>query len=667
MDMIKNICKNIIRDVVRHVSTIIIAVMCIFPSCNDYLDVVPDKSKTMESIFSIRDEAYAALAKAYGYLPADGKTTYSTWLLGDEWVNDLYGNTHEEWWLPIRIMQGQGRQTATNPILGTWSGTNGGNKLYEGINVCNIFISKIDEVKDMDASEKADWKAQVVFLKAYYHFLLLQKYGPVVIMDKIVSPDDEPSSLYVSRNKIDDCFDYIVRTIDGAIPNLKTRRDDSDLGQIDKLGATAIKARVLLYRASPFYSGNGDYVDFYDHDGKPFFPQDDAATTKAKWNDAVKAINEAITLCETNQVAMFTYTKKKALDDADAAEANADNMNTLYNLRMVICDPWNSELIWGNSNVNPTNSDMFSDANIMLPASFTGKIVTSPSYCKNELAATYKTIERYYTKNGLPLDEDNTFDRSTMHELTRTPDTAKTKEYLGFLQSNVETIKLYLNREPRFYANLGITGGYWRSHGECIPTTFYNNGNGGKLNNLNTNYFWTAIGAQKVVHIDNKSGDPRRIQPYPIPIIRLADLYLMKAEALNEYNAGPTPEVYAAINKVRKRAGIPDVEVSYTSAFAKTPGRHTNYKGMKEIIAEERKVEFAFEGHIFWDMIRTKKAPDEFSSPVLGWDCLSTEGAEFFKRLIPLQARLFSLRDNLWPIDTNELNKNSNLIQNPGW
>jgi hypothetical protein len=256
-----------------------------------------------------------------------------------------------------------------------------------------------------------------------------------------------------------------------------------------------------------------------------------------------------------------------------------------------------------------------------------------------------------------------------MHEFTHTPATTDPEyaETRGILQPNAETINLYLNREPRFYANVGITGGYWRAHSVRIATTFYASGAGGMYYDIPLNFFWTAIGAQKQVHIDSKSSGDVDIVAYPIPIIRLADLYLMKAEALNESIEAPNAEVYAAINKVRKRAGIPTVEEAYNGSFV-TPeaiGKHTRKTGMREIIRQERMVEFAFEGSIFWDMIRYRKAPEEFSSPVVGWN-YGAQGADFFNLKV-LQARMFTLRDCLWPIDTNELDKNSNLIQNPGW
>jgi hypothetical protein len=559
--------------------------------------------------------------------------------------------------------------STTTPMLGTWSGTGSGKPLYVGINTCNIFIDMIDGVEDMEANEKADWKAQALFLKAYYHFMLLQQYGPIVIMDKAVSPEDDPSSLYASRSKIDACFDYIVRTLDKAIPDLLLRKTGSDLGQIDKLGATAIKARVLFYSASPFYSGNEDYTDFQDHDGQLFFPQDDAATKKAKWEKALVAINDAITLCENNGLELYKYTNKMLPDDLEDAKENP-KMQTLYDLRMLICDQWNKELIWGCSNVFPTDNDLFSDGNIILPIGYTGQ--QTRSYCTNYLGATYRNLERYYTANGLPLDEDNTFDRSSMYDVAYTPAPADPEysETRGILQPNAETINLYLNRELRFYANVGITGGYWRAFGNRISTTFYANGPAGRFppGSYNAYYFWSAIGAQKVVHIESRGVSSRDVVTYPTPIIRLADLYLMKAEALNESLDAPTQEVWNAIDKVRRRAGIPNVEDAYTGAYVtgKALNKHIQKTGMRDIIAHERKVEFAFEGQIFWDMIRTRKAPEEFSTPAMGWSANGSDAEGFFKLQL-LQIRTFTLRDCLWPIDLDELTRNVNLIQNPGW
>jgi hypothetical protein len=285
----------------------------------------------------------------------------------------------------------------------------------------------------------------------------------------------------------------------------------------------------------------------------------------------------------------------------------------------------------------------------------------------NFLGASYSMLERYYTENGLPIDEDLTFNRNDMYDIVTTPsleDELGYKKINGLLQPNAEVIKLYMNRELRFYANLGITGGYFRSHKYRIRTTMYSSGPGGYSSNYSSEYLCTGIGIQKMVHPESGAGWYFAQTRYPLPIIRLADLYLMKAEALNAYKDVPDQEVYDAINIVRRRAGIPDVEKAW--ANARTANKHRTQSGMRDIILQERAIEFAFEGIHYWDMVRYKRAATEFSKPIIGWNHRGVSARTFFV-LEPKQVRKFTTTSYLWPIDLNELNTNSNLVQNPGW
>jgi hypothetical protein len=390
-----------------------------FSSCREYLNVVPDNTLTLEDIFAVKEEAYNALAKVYSYLPHEDIADESSWLLGDEYVGRLRYSNREDRLRAIGIMKGL--QTVGNPRLGIWSGTGGGSTLmYRGISICNIFIDRIDMVHDMSELEKADWKAQAKFMKAYYHFLLLQRYGPIVIADKQITADAPESEVFPSRSKVDDCFDYIIKVMDDAIPDLQLRRESADLGQVDQLVAAAIKARVLLFRASPFYSGNREfYEDFLDHDKQPFFPvNDDEATTKAKWKDAADAAEAAIALCESNGKGLYTYDKPVYPYDTAAFRLNRTNMQTFLNLRMLIVDPWNKELIWGYSGQNIQGSGQLQTlSNIRLPVGYVPGDTNSNTLSEQWLGPTFKMLDRYYTVNGLPLDADRTFNRNTQYSI----------------------------------------------------------------------------------------------------------------------------------------------------------------------------------------------------------------------------------------------------------
>src|SRR3546814_4461640 len=91
----------------------------------------------------------------------------------------------------------------------------------------------------------------------------------------------------------------------------------------------------------------------------------------------------------------------------------------------------------------------------------------------------------------------------------------------------------------------------------------------------------TGYYTKKLVHYLNvlQSTGVYQVQSYPFPAIRLASLYLYYAEALNEVN-GPANALHW-INLVRSRAGIPSVQESWTSEFAKNSGKHTSPDGFK--------------------------------------------------------------------------------------
>jgi hypothetical protein len=636
-------------------------------SCDKYLDIVPDNTVTLEDYFNRKSQAWNTLSKVYSYLPDDPGTAHTSWTLGDEWI----GRITSPYTQAISIMRGS--QNSDQVLLNIWDGgtVNGTTtkSLYEGIRSANIFLEYIDKAEDMTSEEISDWKAQVKFLKAYFHFLLLRQYGPIVIMDKSIPLDAVSDDLFLRRNKVEDCFDFIIRLMDEAIPDLKERASVTNLGQVDRVAALAVKARVLLYRASPFFNGNKQYYeDFLDHNGEPFFPLEYSAE---KWQDALDAVNEAITLCEANGLGLYEFDKNSYPYDREDFAANDSIMKVLYDLRMLIVDPWNKELIWGRTYSTGRSDLLASTSNIRLPEGYGDGEKNSSSFSEQYMGASYAMLERYYTKNGLPINEDLTFDPYTKLEIITTPgiEDPEYRPLRGLLQPGADIVKLYMNREPRFYANLGITGGYWRSHIVRISTSMFFGAIGGYESGFSGNFLSTGIGVQKFVHPESKSGSWMRVVRFPYPIIRMADLYLMKAEILNEVQ-GPGQPVWDEINKIRRRAGIPDVEDVWSDASLVNPrsrNNHLDRDKLRDIILHERGIELAFEGgNRFWDMHRHKKALTEFSSSVMGW---SYDGfnPEYFFVVKPIQTRRFLFRDCLWPLSVGEMNINSNLIQNPGW
>jgi hypothetical protein len=147
----------------------------------------------------------------------------------------------------------------------------------------------------------------------------------------------------------------------------------------------------------------------------------------------------------------------------------------------------------------------------------------------------------------------------------------------------------------------------------------------------------------------------------------LSELYLNLAEALNEIN-GPSQEIYDALNTIRTRAGIPNVQDSWGDAtLTSNVGKHTEQTGLREIIRQERLIELSFEGHRYNDIRRWKLGLEYFSTPVKGWS-VNEETQSNFYNVIDVGLRSFnSPRDYFHPISFNEININPNLVQNPGW
>src|SRR5690606_14493580 len=216
--------------------------------------------------------------------------------------------------------------------------------------------------------------------------------------------DASQEELFQKRSSVEECFEYIVTLMDEAIPDLKERALATDFGQVDQVVAKAIKAKVLVYRASPFFNGNKEYFgDFVNQDGEPFFPLE---YNNEKWKDAIDAIDEALDACYANGIRLFTYDKQPYVFDREDYSANQEKLQLLYDLRMVVAEPWNTELIWGYSNIDIYNQgELAHSSNIRLPEGYGGGVTNTAGFSWQWMGATYRMAERQYTANGAPSEK----------------------------------------------------------------------------------------------------------------------------------------------------------------------------------------------------------------------------------------------------------------------
>lgn len=623
-------------------------------NCIDYLDVVPDNIPTIDNAFTNRYNAEKFLFTCYSYLPnhTDLSTNpaffggYEMWMLNDEltWPY-VQGGIYQ-----YAYFMARDGQTANSPYINTWAGLTGGVHLFTGIRDCNIFLENIDLPLDIEDEERNRWIAEVKFLKAYYHFYLLRQYGPIPITDRNLPVSAGVNEVAVYRNTVDEVADYIVNLLDEAAAVLPETIDNvtEELGRITKPISLAVKAKLLTMVASPLFNGNSNYVNVTDNRGIRLFPQKYDAQ---KWEKAATAIKEAIDSAEKNGVKLYYY--KGLYNLAESTKAK-------LNIRGSITERWNSEIIWGSSRSTSSLQKSLAHRQVGLTA--------VSSYVASVGNPTIHTVERFYTKNGIPIEEDITWDYEGRYDVRNA--TANEK---FLIREGFTTAKLNFDREIRYYASLYFDGSMVYGNGvntennySAITYTSMKNGmmSGRFTNNM---YSITGYGVKKLVHPNSVVGNTTfSSYEYAFPIIRLADLYLLYVEVLNEIKNTPDAEVYFYIDKVRERASLGGVIDSWAN-YSSNPNKPSTQSGMREIIHQERLIELAFEGQTYWDLLRWKKAQQEFSKPLQGWNVMGKEVKDYYQIQTIFTPPAFKIKNYFYPLWNYELSVNKNLVQNYGW
>jgi hypothetical protein len=144
-------------------------------------------------------------------------------------------------------------------------------------------------------------------------------------------------------------------------------------------------------------------------------------------------------------------------------------------------------------------------------------------------------------------------------------------------------------------------------------------------------------------------------------LFRYAEVLLNYAEAQNEF-AGPSDEVYQVLKDLRKRAGInagPDNMYGLKTGLSK--------EEMRKVVQNERRIELAFEEHRYWDIRRWKIAESVVNAPLHGMNIIKGSSGRMTFTVNEVFTPVFKPRQYLYPIPYDEVVKNSNMVQNPGW
>ncbi|MVN91246.1 RagB/SusD family nutrient uptake outer membrane protein [Mucilaginibacter aquatilis] len=600
-------------------------------SCQKYLDVVPAEYSSADDVYNNINLTEQALARMYNALPdemtayytACTDETYHHWFDNGEAIN-AYKYNLGSW------------STNDNP-LGNWSGR------YQDIRRANIFIDRIDNVPiPLNRASyyeiwKPRYKAEARFLRAMFYFELFKRYGavPILTSAKDVNPDNLEDT-QVSRNSVDEVVGFITSECDAIADALPPTQEAAQTGRITKGAALSLKARTLLYNASPLFNGNPLYSNIRNKDGKALFS---AVYDREKWKKAADAAKAVIDL---GTYSLYSPYPNNPVQNYAAQFYTRDYTETIL------------PRIMGNS--------VTVDAN-QLPngAPFKGSGKYTP---------LQQFIDTYEMKNGYPITAQGSGYNNT--------GTWSGQLWDGLKFQNVTNISnMYKDRDPRFYASIFFQYTVWRFDAMKRPVrlAWFGSGNG-QTDGWATGKSGTnplGYNVRKFLSPDYDRNANTGTGTRNFPLFRLAEVYLNYAEAMNEYLEAPDQSVYQYINMVRARVSMPALPILADDQTK---------NGMRKRIQNERRVELAFESHRFWDVrrwliaktvdkgeVHTLNArPSAAELAATGLNVTSeAAGVAVFYKPVVIQTRNFEDKHYLMPIPQTEIDKDPNLVQNYGW
>lgn len=499
--------------------------------------------------------------------------------------------------------------------------------LYPLIRQANIFLDKAKPIMatgtDADQLTEAEFnmmKANTLFMRAYYHYLLFEQYGPIPILDRVLAPTDD---LDLPRKSVDEVLAFIDKELTNAAILLPQSAitDEQYLANPTKGVALAVKAKLWMYAASPLL--NGGYtpaLSLMNPDGKRLFPAKDPT----KWTKAVNALKEFIDFAEQGNYELYKAYTNGALDPE----------KSVYDLFQV----YNKEIIWATSK----NGYGGMDGDQLDRRS-------TPRSEPNGLGSTgvlQELVDDFYMKDGLPITDAVFLPASQLYL-----ETGKSA-YNG-----VDVSNMYLNREPRFYNTVFFAGRKWHISNREI-NFFVGSPNDRSGQSTISGYMLYKRFNRKV----HKTSPGVASVFRPSIVFRLAEFYLLYAEALNEVDPS-NAMVLKYVNMVRERAGIPKLEIL-------NPSISGNQELQRSAIRRESRVELCTEGQRYFDVRRwmiaeNPSGKDRQGGAFYGMN-MNGDANTFFQRSV-VENRIFETKQYLQPIAYNELEKGKNLVQNPGW
>lgn len=531
-------------------------------------------------------------------------------------------------------------ESRSNPQNPGWiDGTRSWPNMYNRLRSTNIAIENLSNPKFSNDGGIVDrLLGEATFMRAYFHHQLLRNFGAIPLADQVITLDAE--TFEVSRNTYEECVDFIVNDLDNAAQLLSGH--DLIRGRANEIAALALKSRVLLYAASdlhdmPTASAKSSVISAYQHKELIGYPSGDRTQRLQRAQDAAKVV-------------------------LDRASGNMLNLTEPLSQEEAIQTYMNNSL----SRNGGENEMIFGRYFLSQKPEWGGRhgLHNGPNGYNNWAGNTpvQLLIDDYHMMDGSEFDWDN-------------------EQHANFP---------YEEREPRFYATFLYEGAQWKPRSPAnqardplgqIQTGTYEvvNAQGQKVTHfgLDTrnspiedwNGSYTGYYVRKFIEPDPGFVDQNTWQEIPWPHIRYTEVVFNYVEASIEL--GQFEAARNWLNKIRFRAGLPAVTASGEELMM--------------IYINERRKELAFEEHRYYDARRWMIAPETLGRQPdgisivgtlkpgmeLGTYRYDTDFYDYSYEVIEIdpgkENRLWLDKMYFMPINFDEMQRNLELVQNPGY
>ena len=605
-------------------------------SCTDYLDKSPESDVSPEAAFKNFKNFQGFTEELYLCIPDFSKSYWTTcWNWGEDDIQavgfdylmgykvdqgDFWGWQKEfDGWSACFMDQADTFDPNDRFKRGLWKAA------WYGIRKANLGLENMDLMTAATQEEKNTIKGQLLFFRGWLHFQLMQYFGGLPYIDHAIAAD-QPMTL--PRESCQACAEKAAKDFREAAELLPIDWDKSSVGRntlgkngfrINKITALAYEGKSLLWAASPLVKNCDDKMNVngnastYDYD-----------TNYAQ--QAAEALGELLALVETGQ------TQYKLVDFADYSDL-------FYTWNKNMLPPGSTENI-----LRDIPADAWQNSHFGVFTEFGGSILTGGK-AASQPTANY--VNYYGMKNGLPLDDPESGFDPTHPWKNRDP-----RFYHDIVYDGVKVVEGAIEPDANRYANL-YTGGTYRDD----------------INESRTGYLLYKFIPMIANNYD--MGSTYNKLYIDVPYLRLADCYLMYAEACAAVG-GATAKAKCsltaldAVNKIRERAGVADVNAKFT----------VNKDKFMDEVRRERAVELAFEGHRFNDLRRwllLDKAPyniktsQEFvrAGEFDPKNPQNTEVSGFKEKTI--LTRHFTSKHWWMPLKKKDTSIYPEMFQNPGW